>query len=449
MRLFPRRLLISGMLASAFWVWNGRSAAQVSPSEITNHRLKSAEQAHFQQLIDFNRAISHTRFPFSFVLSRYIGRDPKQQVGADQRGLEFVHFNDRVVLKISGDYDAAFNARVLTQNQRAGQVVESVVVPILQLLPRYFPQPVQFDGVGLEISYHVRTDSSSYSYEGREVLTVVFNKADAYRFAGLRSDSERQEILDDSEIYVDGNDFGLMLGQRDPVPVDQSEKDARRAHVQSAGPPTMPVIPSAGEARLPGVEQDMATGVEAATSARPSPSQAPRSKSLAVRAVLTGTAPATQADAEALQTKLQSQLGALDREGRAHDHFVDYAPSSFVIFHKRIYLQMTLRNPAVFDPNATSIYKRAARSFDLFLAPKLKSLLAKVPQDPSITGLDITVLTEFAAHAASSSEAIEYIFPLAPLTSFTGAEITNQDLINQSIVLVNGVRIALNLQQVE
>jgi len=29
------------------------------------------------------------------------------------------------------------------------------------------------------------------------------------------------------------------------------------------------------------------------------------------------------------------------------------------------------------------------------------------------------------------------------------AEITNQDLINQSVVLVNGVRIALNLQTVE
>jgi hypothetical protein len=110
---------------------------------------------------------------------------------------------------------------------------------------------------------------------------------------------------------------------------------------------------------------------------------------------------------------------------------------------------MTLRNPAVFDPDATSIYKRAARSFDLFLAPRLKSLLAKVPDDPSIAGLDITVLTEFSAQAASSSEAIEYICPIAPLRSFTDADITNQELINQSIVLVNGVRIALNLQQVE
>jgi hypothetical protein len=35
------------------------------------------------------------------------------------------------------------------------------------------------------------------------------------------------------------------------------------------------------------------------------------------------------------------------------------------------------------------------------------------------------------------------------MRSFVDDEITSQDLINQSIVLVNGVRIALNLQLVE
>jgi hypothetical protein len=162
-----------------------------------------------------------------------------------------------------------------------------------------------------------------------------------------------------------------------------------------------------------------------------------------------GKGPATQADADALQTKLQAQLQALNDEGRAHDNFVDYAPPSFAVFRNQIYLQLTLRNPDVFDPQATSIYKRAARSFDLFLAPRLKGLLAKAPQDPAIAGLDITVLTQFSAQSASSSEAIEFVCPLGPLRSFTDADITNQDLINQSVVLVNGVRITLNLQQVE
>jgi len=48
-----------------------------------------------------------------------------------------------------------------------------------------------------------------------------------------------------------------------------------------------------------------------------------------------------------------------------------------------------------------------------------------------------------------SSEAAEYICSMETLRRFTEYEITNQELVNQSLVLVNGVRSALNLQQVE
>ena len=48
-----------------------------------------------------------------------------------------------------------------------------------------------------------------------------------------------------------------------------------------------------------------------------------------------------------------------------------------------------------------------------------------------------------------STEGLGFIIPLPPLRKFADAEITNQDLINQSIVLVNGVRIALDLQRIE
>jgi len=44
---------------------------------------------------------------------------------------------------------------------------------------------------------------------------------------------------------------------------------------------------------------------------------------------------------------------------------------------------------------------------------------------------------------------INYICPLTSLYAFVANRITSQDLINQSVVLVNGVRIALDLQLVE
>ena len=59
------------------------------------------------------------------------------------------------------------------------------------------------------------------------------------------------------------------------------------------------------------------------------------------------------------------------------------------------------------------------------------------------------MLNQLAAKTQPSSEAIEFVCPFKPLRQFVEAEITSQDVINQSVVLVNGVRIALNLQQVE
>ena len=62
-----------------------------------------------------------------------------------------------------------------------------------------------------------RAHSPSYDFEGKEILVVVLDRADAFAFAGATTDSQRQEILDRSEVYVDGKPFGLALGQRGSV----------------------------------------------------------------------------------------------------------------------------------------------------------------------------------------------------------------------------------------
>jgi hypothetical protein len=194
--------------------------------------------------------------------------------------------------------------------------------------------------------------------------------------------------------------------------------------------------------RLPGADQELPPGLR--------PTRAEETVNAIKKSSQNAGASAvrTKADVDAFQSKYQPQLDALAKEGVAKFHFVEYALPSFALFRDQIYLQLTLRNPAPFDKSATSIYKRAAQSFDLFLAPLLKDLLAKTPDAQELAGLDVTVLDQFASNA-SSSEALEYICPLSPLRQFAEYTITNQDLINQSVVLVNGVRISLNLQQVE
>jgi hypothetical protein len=160
--------------------------------------------------------------------------------------------------------------------------------------------------------------------------------------------------------------------------------------------------------------------------------------------------PPATVNIEALSQKYQSELDILAREGTAKFQFVDYAPPSFVVIRNQAALQVTLRNPDVFDKDSTSIYRRAARAFDLFLAPRLTWIISKIPETPDLSVLDISIVNDLvSAKSDKSSEAIEFIFPLKEARQFVAADITNQDLIDRGIVLVNSVRIALNLAQVE
>lgn len=409
-----------------------RSFAQVSPAEIPNPGLKVLEQAHLSKLIAINRTVPLLTYSFPFSLNRYVGSDPKSKTGVDGRGLEFVNFHDQTVLKVTGNYQAAFDADRLTSNQRSGRVFNDVVYQLLKILPGYFSAADEFDAVGFEICYHVRRKAPHYEYEGKEILVAVLSKADALRYAVAPTDSERQELLNRSEIFLNGKPFGLALSGSEPLDVatlQRSVKQPATAANQKQAAPS----PSSDPANLG------RTGEDASASSDSS------SVEIAERA-----APVrTQADAERLETKYKSQLDALAAAGLANYHFVQYAPPSFVVFRNQVVLQLTFRNPNSFDREATSIYKRAARSFDLFLAPQLKSILERIPDDAELGGLDITVLNDLTVTAGHSSEAVEFVCPLRAMRKFADADITNQELINQSIVLVNGVRIALNLQQVE
>ena len=402
---------------------SAQSFAQVSPAEVLNPRLKALEQTHLSKLMAINQTVPLLTYPFPFSLNRYVGSDAKSPTSVDGRGLEFVNFHDQVVLKVTGNYQAAFDADRLTPNQRSSRVFNDVVSQVLEVLRGYFKAADDFDAVGFEICYHVRRKAAHYEYEGKEILVAVLSKADALRYTKAPTDSERQEVLNRSEIFLNGKPFGLALTGSEPLDVATLQRSLKQPANQRGAS-----SPSSDPTNFGRTGQDENASSETANTQMP------------VR---------TRADAERLETKYKSQLDALAAAGLTNYHFVEYAPPSLAVFRNQIVLQLTLRNPNTFDKEATSIYKRAARSFDLFLAPQLKSILESIPDDAELSGLDITVLNDLTGTAGHSSEAEEFVCPIKVLRKFANADITNQELINQSVVLVNGVRIALNLQQVE
>ncbi|MHB8501079.1 MAG: hypothetical protein ACYDCG_06450 [Candidatus Acidiferrales bacterium] len=413
-----------------------------------NPDLKALEQSYFQQLKTLNQAIAKTKFPFPFYLTRFVGLDPAQQAEADSRGLEFVRFQDRVILKVTGNYNAAYNTARLTQNERAASTFHTVVLPILDQVTVALPQDLACDGIGFEISHHTRTRNRSYDYEGKEILVVVLDRDDAWALSRASTDPERQEIVNRSKVYVSGTEFGLSLTERDPLNVQTlprsipAKPDATSTARSSTAASRSSLLKS--NLSLPSVAPVAPPPVD--TVAASANSMLPSPKSEDPQPV---ASPPTQADADRLGEKYQSQLAALAKEGATKFHFVDYAPPAFVVFHDQMALQMTLRNSIHFGPVKGSIYKRAAQSFDLFLAPQLKDLSDKIPPDLEFQLFDFSVLNKLSPSAKGASEAIEFICPRTALKQFVNAGITNQQLLDQSVILVNGVRIALNLQLVE
>lgn len=410
--------------------------AQVSPAEIANPRLKAAEESYLPHLQSLHHLINEMKFPLPFVLTRYVGRDPARQAPLDTRGLEFVYFQDRMLLKTSGFYSAAFNSDQLTQNERASRTFQEVVVPIIRTIAQDFPPDQVCEGLGFEIAYHVRPRGRNSDFEGREILAVVLDRGEALAFLKEPANDKLQDILNRSEVYVDGKPFGLALGAKQPLSLETLGKEdtlqpvsarasARTRADANAGLPLTNSRPSSGDTSVPAYP----VRAEKAAAADLKPA-------------------ATQADADRVQAQYQSQLDALPGEVGARLHLVEYAPPSIALYHKQLVLQLTLRDPLRFDTNAGSIYKRAAQTFDLFLASQLKVLVPKLPSNMTIDGLDFSILNRLGDEK-DPSEAIEFICPLKSVQAFVDDELTSQDLVNQSVVLVNGVRIELHLEKVE
>jgi len=438
-----KELLAGAVLGAAILVAGaGSAAAQVSPAEIANPKLKVIEETYLPQLRSLQHEIGEASFPLPFILTRYVGVDPSRQASLDSRGLEFVYFQHRLLLKTSGFYTAAFNSEQLTQNERASRVFEEVIKPVLRLITQEMPRDVECDAIGFEIAYHTRAPHKTTDFEGREILAVVLDRADAFQLANDPGEEQWQEALNRSEVYSDGKRFALALGKKDPLSLDAINYGGPAETVQGRSP-----VAPASSAQLVPANTATPTASSSPWHATPAEKANPAGASPSSRPV-DPSAPASQADAERLQGRFQTRLDTLLKEDGARFDLVDYAPPSFALYHKQLVLQMTLRNPAAFDTNTGSIYKRAAKSFDLFLAPELKALLPKLPSDAQLDGLDFSVLNK-VSNERDSSEAIEFICPLRAIRAFVDDEITSQDLIQQSIVLVNGVRIALDLQLVE
>src|SRR5258708_7026293 len=123
-------ICFSGVVATA--------SAQVLPSEVTNYRARAVESKYLPQLETLQQQIGSKDFPHPFQLARYVNAK-SGRASMDRDGIEFVNFQHRIVLKVSGIYKVAFDAGLKSENQRVTQTLMGAGVPLLRLAAETVP----------------------------------------------------------------------------------------------------------------------------------------------------------------------------------------------------------------------------------------------------------------------------------------------------------------------
>jgi hypothetical protein len=394
-------------------------AQVVSPVEIKDPALRALQQQYMDDLSRAGEDILATQFDYPFYLSRKLDLDQAQQQVADQSSIRFDIYKGQTVLAITGNYYAAYSAQKISPGQRARSTFLNVVMPILKAAVPRFQNNQHVQGFAIEISHHIMGKVMGVSMERPENLMVFLPRSGALKLVGSKDETAQQAALLQGEVFLNAQAISIWLNDKalppaaNDLPEDTSASTASGpaqtgAEVAATPPPLKPKEP---------------------------PPPPPRDTS-------------TQALA-AVQLSNQPIVDQIVKELESQAHFVAYAPPKFVAFRQGIYLELSL-NSNLPASAAGSRYKLAATAFDEHIAHLIRPLLGYFKDEKEFDGIGFSTNIHLSGKsAASASEAVEFFFPLSSLRCYEKYDCTGQQLLDAGAVLINGERVALDLQIAE
>jgi len=410
-------------------------AQVVSPVEIKDPELRALQQQYTDDLTAVGETILGIQFDYPFYLSRKLDLDQTRQQVADQNSIRFDTYSGKTVLAITGNYYAAYSAQRISPGLRARSTFLNVVMPILKAAVPRFQNNQHVEGFAIEISHHIMGKVMGVSIEHPENLMVFLPRSAAIKLLFAKNDETAQQAaLLQGDVFLNAQPISIWLNDKKLPPAADADSNS----------------PAAVE---PGKETVATESVGSPSSVAPMkpkepPPPPPRDTSTQVLA--------------ALQLSDQPVVDRIVKELEPQAHFVAYAPPKFVAFRQGIYLELSL-NSTLPASASGSRYKLAATAFDDHIAHLIRPLLAYFKErdkDKDKDGKDKGVKSEepfdgigFSTniHAAKSpsSEAVEFFFPLAALRCYEKYDCTGQQLLDAGTVLINGERVALDLQIAE
>lgn len=364
---------------------------------------------------------------YPFFLSRKLDLDESKQKWADQRSIQFDRYKDKTVLKITGNYFAAYSADKMNADLRARQTFLEIILPILQSAVSHFQKNPDVQEYAFEISHHVLAKVNGVAMERPENVVVIVPQSAAIQVVQAKDDTARQAALLKGEVFVNAKPATIWLGGEGP-------------QLAQEAPPDDPSTAATAAAEVVG-------GAEKSLSPVRVPSLKP-SKPADPPAPARDTSPQALG---ALQAEVKPILDSMVKELDPQAHFASYASPSFVGFRNGIYLELSI-NSTLPETATASHYRLAALAFDDHIAHLIRPVLGYFKDDSKFDGVGFSSTLHLAGAKAGtnpSSEAVEFFFPFSALRCYERYDCTGQQLIDAGTVLINGERVGLDLQIAE
>src|ERR1700730_12663735 len=422
-----RRLALIVIMAGA----SAATGQVLTPAEIRDPDLRSLQQQYLNDLKVVGQDIQGLQIKYHFYLNRTLDVDESQQQHSDQRSIRFERYNGQTVVSVTGNYYAAYPEKI-GPDQRARSTFLNVVMPILKVeVPRFLTNR-QVQGYAVEVSHHIVGNVMGVTVERPENLMVYLPQSGALQLLGSRDENVQQAGLMQGQVFLNAQPVNIWLNGEGPQPSPGSDPNlSSTEHSQSP-------------AGIQVSQTDERNGGQAAVSTAAPPVVKPNDVF-----VTPGRDASPQALA-ALQASSQEALAKLVKELDPQARFVAYASQSFVAFRQDIYLELSL-NTTLPESAAGSRFKLAAMAFDDHVAHLIRPTLAYFKEEPKFDGISFSTTVHLASRSpgAGKAEAVEFFFPFTVLRCYEKYDCTGQQLIDKGVVLINGERVALDLQVAE
>jgi hypothetical protein len=290
-------------------------------------------------------------------------------------------------------------------------------------VPR-FQNNEHVQGFAIEISHHIMGKVMGVSMEHPENLMVFLPRSTAIKLLSAKDETAQQAALMQGEVFLNAQPISIWLNDAvPPAPANDHGEDISGNAPSDAARNAAEPQPS-GAAILP-------------TPAKPKDPPPPPPRDTSTQAL------------SAVQVSNQPIVDQVVKDVDAQAHFVAYAPPKFVAFREGIYLELSL-NSTLPASAAGSRYKLAATAFDEHVAHLIRPLLAYFKDAQDFDGIGLSTNIHLTGKSAPSiSEAVEFFFPLSSLRCYEKYDCTGQQLLDAGTVLINGERVALDLQIAE